>query len=73
VARPPPNPINIVEPRPWHSWWAAFKTAHTSAEALAIFVEHGVDILQRGASLVAAMRSLQHHRRWPHHDHQRGT
>jgi AcrR family transcriptional regulator len=53
--KPPPNPINIVELLPWHSWWAAFETAPTSAEALAIFVEHGVDILQRVAPLVAAM------------------
>jgi AcrR family transcriptional regulator len=53
--KPPPNPINIVELLPWHSWWAGFKTAPTSTEALAIFVEHGVDILQRVAPLVAAM------------------
>ena len=53
--KPPPNPIDIVELLPWHSWWAAFETAPTSAAALAIFVEHGVDILQRVAPLVAAM------------------
>jgi AcrR family transcriptional regulator len=53
--KPPTNPIDIVELLPWHSWWAAFETAPTSAEALAIFVEHGVDILQRVAPLVAAM------------------
>jgi hypothetical protein len=53
--KPPPNPIHIVDLLPWHSWWTAFETAPTSAKALAIFVEHGADILQRVAPLAAAM------------------
>ena len=39
---PPPEPIDIVDLLPWHSWWADFEAAATSAEALDIFITHGV-------------------------------
>jgi AcrR family transcriptional regulator len=52
---PPVGPIVMAELLPWHSWWADLQAAPSSAEALDIFVAHGVDILQRVAPLVAAM------------------
>ena len=45
---PPPEPIDIVELLPWHQWWADFEAAPTSADALDIFVTHGVDVLRAG-------------------------
>lgn len=53
--KPPPEPIDIAELLPWHTWWAGFDTARTSADALDIFITHGVHILQRVAPLIAAM------------------
>ena len=52
---PPPEPIDIVELLPWHKWWADFEAAPTSAEALDIFITHGVGVLQRAGPLIAAM------------------
>ena len=52
---PPPEPIDIVQILPWHQWWADFEAAPTSADALDIFITHGVGILQRVGPLVAAM------------------
>jgi AcrR family transcriptional regulator len=52
---PPSGPIDIVELLPWHTWWAKFQAAPTSADALDIFISHGIDILQRVGPLVAAM------------------
>ena len=52
---PPAGPIDMAELLPWHTWWADFETAPTSADALDIFIDRGVDILQRVAPLVAAM------------------
>jgi AcrR family transcriptional regulator len=52
---PPPEPIDMAELLPWHSWWADFEAAPTSTDALHIFIAHGVDILQRVAPLVAAL------------------
>ncbi len=51
---PPPEPIDIVDVLPWHTWWADFEAAPTSAEALDIFITHGVGILQRVGPLIAA-------------------
>ena len=52
---PRPEPIDIVELLPWHEWWADFEAAPTSADALDIFITHGVGILQRVGPLVAAI------------------
>ena len=52
---PPPEPIDIVQVLPWHEWWADFAAAPTSADALDIFISHGVGILQRVGPLVAAI------------------
>ena len=52
---PPPEPIEIADVLPWHSWWAEFEAAPTSADALDIFITHGVEVLQRGGPLIAAM------------------
>jgi AcrR family transcriptional regulator len=52
---PPPEPVHIVDHLPWHRWWAEFTAAPTSAEALDIFIAHGVDILRRVAPLVSAV------------------
>lgn len=51
---PPTNP-SIEELLPWHHWWTDFNAAPTSAEALGIFLTHGVAILERCAPLVAAL------------------
>ena len=51
---PSPDP-SIEELLPWHHWWTAFNGAPTSAEALSIFLTHGVAILERAAPLVAAL------------------
>jgi AcrR family transcriptional regulator len=53
--KPPPDPIDVAELLPWHAWWADFQAAATSAEALGIFITHGVGILQRVGPLIAAM------------------
>jgi AcrR family transcriptional regulator len=58
---PPPEPIDIVDVMPWHTWWADFETAPTSAEALDIFVTHGVRILQRVSPLIAAIHGASGH------------
>jgi AcrR family transcriptional regulator len=52
---PPPEPIDIADVLPWHRWWAEFEAAPTSADALDIFITHGVDILHRAGPLIAAM------------------
>ena len=52
---PPPEPIDIVDVLPWHTWWADFEAAPTSADALDIFITHGVGVLQRVGPLIAAM------------------
>ena len=52
---PPPEPIDVVQMLPWHEWWAEFAAAPTSADALDVFISHGVGILQRVGPLVAAM------------------
>jgi AcrR family transcriptional regulator len=52
---PPSGPVDIAELLPWHTWWAKFQAAPTSADALDIFISHGVDILRRVGPLVAAM------------------
>ena len=52
---PPLEPIDVVEILPWHEWWADFAAAPTSADALDVFIRHGVGILQRVGPLVAAM------------------
>lgn len=52
---PPPNPIDIVELLPWHTWWANVQAAPTSSDALEIFVTHGARILQRVGPLVATL------------------
>jgi len=53
--QPPPEPIDITELLPWHSWWAQFEAAPTPAGALDIFVTHGIQILQRVGPLIAAL------------------
>jgi AcrR family transcriptional regulator len=40
--KPPPEPIDINELLPWHHWWADFEAASTSADALDVFITHGV-------------------------------
>lgn len=52
---PPPDP-EIAELLPWHAWWADFQAAPSSAEALHVFVTHGIEILERVGPLVTAMR-----------------
>jgi AcrR family transcriptional regulator len=52
---PPPEPIDIAEVLPWHTWWADFEAAPTSADALDIFITHGIEILQRVGPLITAM------------------
>ncbi len=52
--QPPADPF-IGELLPWHHWWTDFDAATTSAEALGIFLTHGVAILERAAPLVAAL------------------
>lgn len=51
---PPPDP-DMTELLPWHSWWAEFESAPTSADALDVFVTHGIGVLERVAPLVGAM------------------
>ena len=55
---PPPDP-SIEELLPWHRWWIDFDAAPTSAEALGIFLSHGVAILERVAPLVAALHGAE--------------
>jgi AcrR family transcriptional regulator len=52
---PPRGSVDISEMLAWHSWWAEFEAAPTSAEALDLFIAHGTGILQRVGPLVAAM------------------
>ena len=53
--REPPTDRAFEELLPWHHWWTDFNAAPTSAEALGIFLTHGVAILERAAPLVAAL------------------
>lgn len=53
--REPPADPDMAELLPWHSWWAELESAPTSADALDVFVTHGVGVLERVAPLVAAM------------------
>lgn len=53
--KPPAEPIDIVEVLPWNRWWSDFVTAPTSAAALDIFIDNGVQILRQVAPLIAAM------------------
>jgi AcrR family transcriptional regulator len=52
---PPPEPVDVVEILPWHSWWTDFATAPTSAEALDVFLTNGIGVLQRVGPLIAAV------------------
>jgi AcrR family transcriptional regulator len=52
---PPPEPIDVEELLPLNPWWAEFQAAPTSAEALAVFLTHGVQILRRVGPLISAM------------------
>ncbi len=54
---PPTEPIDIEELLPWHPWWSDFQAAPTSADALEIFITHGVEILRRVGPLVPAMHA----------------
>lgn len=51
----PPADPDMAELLPWHSWWAEFESAPTSADALDVFVTHGIGVLERVAPLVAAL------------------
>ena len=51
---PPPDP-SIEELLLSHHWWTDLTAARTSAEALRIFLTHGLAILERVAPLVAAL------------------
>ena len=52
---PPGSPIDVAELLTWHAWWADFDAAPTSAEALDLFITHGVGILGRVGPLVVAL------------------
>lgn len=54
---PPPEPIDIRELLPWNRWWADFQVAPTSADALDLFIRHGVQILARVGPLIGAMHA----------------
>ncbi len=54
---PPTEPIDIKELLPWHPWWSDFQAAPTSADALEVFITHGVEILGRVGPLVPAMHA----------------
>lgn len=54
---PPAEPIDIRELLPWNRWWADFQNAPTSADALDIFIRHGVQILARVGPLIGAMHA----------------
>lgn len=54
---PPAEPIEAMELLPWHRWWADFQDAPTSADALDIFIRHGVQILARVAPLTGALHA----------------
>ena len=54
---PPAEPIDIVELLPWNRWWSDFQAAPTSADALEIFIRHGVQILGRVGPLIPAMHA----------------
>lgn len=53
--REPPSDPEIAELLPWHPWWETFQAAPTTREALDVFVNHGVRILDRIGPLVVAM------------------
>ncbi len=54
---PPPEPIDTRELLPWNQWWADFQAAPTSADALHIFIRHGVQILARVGPLLGAVHA----------------
>ena len=54
---PPAEPIEARELLPWHRWWADFQDAPTSADALDIFIRHGVQILARVGPLTGALHA----------------
>lgn len=54
---PPAEPIDTRELLPWHRWWVDFQDAATSADALDIFIRHGVQILARVGPLIGAMHA----------------
>ena len=54
---PPAEPIDITELLPWHRWWADFQSAPTSADALDVFLHHGVQVLARVGPLIAAVHA----------------
>jgi AcrR family transcriptional regulator len=54
---PPAEPIDISELLPWNRWWSEFQDAPTSADALQIFIRHGVQILARVGPLIGAMHA----------------
>ncbi len=53
--REPPADPDVSELLPWHSWWAEFEAAESSHSAVAVFLAHGVAVLERAAPLVAAL------------------
>lgn len=54
----PAEPIDIVDLLPWNPWWSEFEAAHTSTDALDVFIVHGVKILQRVGPLIPAMHGV---------------
>lgn len=54
---PPPEPIDIKQLLPWNRWWSDFRNAPTSADALDVFIRHGVQILARVGPLIGAMHA----------------
>jgi AcrR family transcriptional regulator len=52
---PPAAPVDMAELLTWHAWWAGFAAAPTAAQALDLFITHGVGVLERVAPLVAAL------------------
>lgn len=55
--QPPAEPIDITELLPWNAWWSDFQAAPTSADALHVFISHGVQILGRVGPLIPAMHA----------------
>ncbi len=54
---PPAEPIDIWELLPWNRWWSDFQDAPTAADALDIFIRHGVQVLARVGPLIGAMHA----------------
>ncbi|GAB89235.1 putative TetR family transcriptional regulator [Gordonia rhizosphera NBRC 16068] len=52
---PPPEPFEIADLLPVHSWWADLLAAPTARDALGVFVAQGTDILKRVGPLVPAL------------------